>query len=177
MTDWASWFRTQLQTSADGFVWGAEQLDTNYHFALPPEPDYLGTWEPARHVWHVAEYERCLAVPTMRQWLGGPLPPEDAWPDDDASWENARRQPMSELLAAFRAIRQEQLQLLESLAGADWVTSRPTLWGPKPLSWIVTKTFQHTYEHGDTLLRMGLWWGHIAAQIAAHRAAQGDTAV
>ena len=23
---------------------------------------------------------------------------------------------------------------------------------------IVTKTYQHTFEHGDTLLRMGLWW-------------------
>jgi len=22
----------------------------------------------------------------------------------------------------------------------------------------VTKTYQHTFEHGDTLLRMALWW-------------------
>jgi hypothetical protein len=51
-----------------------------------------------------------------------------------------------------------------------------TLWRPRPLSWIVTKTFQHTYEHGDTLLRMVLWWKHIAAQIAAHRTAQGHPA-
>lgn len=113
----------------------------------------------------------------MRQWLGASLPPEDAWPDDEDAWRLARRQPMSHFLAAFRAIRQEQLQLLEQLAAVDWTAQRATLWGPKPLSWLVAKTFQHTYEHGNTLLRMGLWWEHIAAQTAAHQAAEGDTAV
>jgi hypothetical protein len=167
MTDWTSWFRAQLQASADGLAWGVEQLHPEYHFALPPEPDYLGTWEPARHLWHITEYERCLVIPTMRQWLGGPLPPEDAWPDDDASWALARAQPIEHHLAAFRAVRQEQLQLLHALAAVDWTPPHLTLWGDKPLAWIVTKTFQHTYEHGDTIMRMGLWWQQIAAQIAA----------
>jgi len=75
MTNWASWFRAQLQSSADGFVW------------------------------------------------------------------------------AF-----EQIAMLEELAQVDWEAPRATLWGDKPLKMIVTKTFQHTFEHGDTLLRMGLWW-------------------
>lgn len=176
MTDWASWFRHQLRASADGFVWGVGQLDPDYHFALPPAPDYLGTWPPARHVWHVGEYERCLVIPTMRQWLGGALPPEDAWPDDDDAWALAQGRPMSQLLEAFGSIRQEQIQLLDALASADWAAPRTTLWGDRPLVWIVTKTFQHTYEHGDTILRMGLWWQHIAQQIAAHALSAQDSA-
>jgi hypothetical protein len=64
---------------------------------------------------------------------------------------SGKRQFMTEgiLLAATQ---------LNQLASTDWSTPRQTSWRLKPLSMVVTKTFQHTYEHGDTLLRMGLWW-------------------
>ena len=48
--------------------------------------------------------------------------------------------------------------MLDELAQVDWEAPQATLWGDKPLKMIVTKTYQHTFEHGDTLLRMGLWW-------------------
>jgi hypothetical protein len=113
----------------------------------------------------------------MRQWLGGPLPPEDAWPDDEAEWALAHGRPIDHLLKAFRAVRQEQIQLLDALVAVDWMAPHTTLWGKKPLAWIVTKTFQHTYEHGDTILRMGLWWQHIANQIAAHQSLAQETMI
>jgi hypothetical protein len=121
-------------------------------------PDYLGTWPPARHVWHVTEYEKCLVIPSMLQWLGGALPPDDAWPDDDNCWRKVSNLGPEDLTINFRRIRLLQIELIERLSDADWDTPRETFWGAKPLSMIVTKTFQHTYEHGDTLLRMGLWW-------------------
>jgi hypothetical protein len=31
---------------------------------------------------------------------------------------------------------------------------------------VVTKTFQHTYEHADTILRMGLSWHHMLEERA-----------
>ena len=73
MTDWVPWFRYQLKASADGFEWAFSQIPSALHELLPPEPDYMGTWPPARHVWHVAEYERSVVIPTMGQWLGGAL--------------------------------------------------------------------------------------------------------
>lgn len=167
MTDWVTWFRYQLQASADGLVWGVEQLDPTYYTLLPPAPSYLGTWQPARHLWHVTEYERCLVIPSMQQWLGGNLPPEDAWPDDDPAWQRVHNQSIDSFLAAFRLVREEQIAVLDALVSVDWTTPRTTLWGHKPLSMIVTKTFQHTYEHGDTLLRMGLWWREVAEKAAA----------
>lgn len=172
MTDWVIWFRRQLQASGDGFVWAARQLPPAYHHAFPPDPNYLGTWEPARHVWHVAEYERCLALPSMRQWIGGPLPDGATWPDDDRAWASARHQSLEELCVAFQTVRQAQIALLDELAALDWEAPRDTLWGRKPLAMIVTKTFQHTYEHGDTLLRMVLWWQHIEQAIAAASATE-----
>jgi hypothetical protein len=158
MTDWVSWFRYQLQASADGFVWAFSKISPSLRESLPPDPDYLGTWPPARHVWHVTEYERCLVIPSMNQWLGGSIPTENAWPDDDNTWAKVQNRGFEELTSTFCHIRQQQLELLDKLINADWHAPRETLWGFKPLSMIVTKTFQHTYEHGDTLLRMGLWW-------------------
>jgi hypothetical protein len=158
MTDWVAWFRTQLQASADGLVWAYSRISPALHDQLPPDPGYMGTWSPARHIWHVTEYERWLALPSMQQWLGSPLPDGDLWLDDDEAWAKVQERGSEALTDAFRRVRQEQIALLDRLMDADWETPRQTLWGPRPLSMVVTKTFQHTYEHGDTLLRMGLWW-------------------
>ena len=158
MTDWANWFRYQLQASGDGFDWAFEQLPLEWHYRLPPSPKYMGTWEPIRHVWHVLGYERDLVIPSMQQWLGGRLPAGDSWKDDDEAFALARQQGLESVVATFRQIRQQQIDMLDALSTTDWSAPRETLWGNKPLSMIVTKTFQHTFEHGDTLMRMGLWW-------------------
>jgi hypothetical protein len=166
MTDWVTWFRYQLQASADGFAWAFSQIPPALREKLPPDPDYLGTWQPVRHVWHVTEYERCLVIPSMNQWLGGSMPNGDTWLDDDNAWAKVQNRGFEELTSAFHHIRQQQIELLEKLINVDWNTPQDTLWGHKPLSMIVTKTFQHTYEHGDTLLRMGLWWEEILEEEA-----------
>jgi hypothetical protein len=106
----------------------------------------------------------------MRGWMDGPASTAEEWPDDDADWKDESSQSMERLLEKFQAVRQEQLVLLDHLNAVNWTGLRKTGWGQKSLAWIVTKTFQHTYEHGDTLLRMGLWRQHIEAQIAAARA-------
>lgn len=161
MTDWISWFRYQLQASADGFAWAFAQIPLLLRDELPPVPHYLGTWQPARHVWHVTEYDRCVALPSMQQWVGGTLPAEGVLQDGDDAWSTVQNRDIDTLIAAFRTIRQQQITLLDQLVDVDWDAPRETLWGSKPLSMVVTKTFQHTYEHGDTLLRMGIWWEDI----------------
>lgn len=161
MTDWVQWFRYQLQASGDGFAWAFEQLPQAYHYQLPPAPKYLGTWPPIRHVWHVTGYERDLVIPSMRQWLGEPLASVDRWQDDDLAFERACQQGLNEILTQFRAVRQQQLDLLNQLTKVDWEAPHETLWGDKPLKMVVTKTYQHIFEHGDTLMRMGLWWEEI----------------
>jgi len=161
MIDWATWFRQHLQSSADGFVWAFEQIAPERHDKLPPRPGYLGTWPPIRHVWHVAKYERCLVIPSMRQWLGGPLADGEGWHEgeaDDDAFAHARLEDLSDVTGHFRDLRRQQIDMLDELASMDWEAPRATLWGHKPLKMIVTKTYQHTFEHGDTLLRMGLWW-------------------
>jgi hypothetical protein len=161
MTDLNVWFHYQLKASADAFEWAFAQIPGSFREQPPPDPDYLGTWPPARHVWHVTEYERCLAIPNMYKWLNGPIPPKNEWHDDDNTWAEVQERGFDELISKFRLVRQQQIELLDQLTTTDWSTLRETPFGLKPLSMLVTKTFQHTYEHGDTLLRMGLWWEDI----------------
>lgn len=176
VTDYVAWFRYQLQASADGFAWALAQIPAAYLDQLPPDPGYLGTWTPLRHVWHVSEYERCMALPEMVGWLDIPPLPEDEWLDDDAAWEKVKDRGAEALIAEFRRVRQQQIDLLDQLAAVDWTAPKQTGWGMKPLSMVVTKTFQHTYEHGDTLLRMGLWWEVILKEIAEARGESGPQA-
>lgn len=171
MTNWAAWFKGQLASSGDGFVWAFGQIEPELRDADPPAPR-LGLWSPARHVWHVTAYERCIAIPSMRQWLGEDVPGDDPWADDDA-WASCQDRSADSLTEAFQAVRQEQIALLDSFAEADWGALRETIWGMKPLSMVVTKTYQHTFEHGDTLLRMVLWWRDIEKRIAEEAAEKG----
>lgn len=167
MFDWTSWFRKQLGASADAFVWAYSRIEPYRHEQLPPDANYMGTWPPARLVWHVSEYERCLVLPTMKQWLGGEMPRADAWPDSDVAWRAVRNRSFDTLVSAFLKTRQQQIDLLDDLAGFDWEGLYDTGWGPRSLAWVVTKTYQHTFEHGDTLLRMNLWWDIIEQENAA----------
>ena len=95
MTDWVTWFRERLRTSGEDFMWAFSQVDPELLHLCPPNPNYLGLWQPARLVWHVTEYERCIAIPIMKQWVGGaPLPDdEDVWPDTDELWATVANQP------------------------------------------------------------------------------------
>jgi hypothetical protein len=155
-TNWIEWFTYQLNASADALIWAFSRIEPGFHDQLPPFPDYMGTWTPSHHVWHITDCERDLSIPAMRLWLGEALPADEH--DEEAEWAAVTDRSYEALAAGVRTVRQEQIALLQALAAVDWAEERKTYWGMKPLSMVVTKTFQHTYEHSDTLLRMGLWW-------------------
>jgi hypothetical protein len=148
------WFHDQLQASGDGFAWGAEQVLSERRDLLPPVQ--LGEWTAARHVFHMLFYEQTIALPSMQQWLGGPLPP-NADADEDLAW-SGEDQEMGRLLGRFKQVRSEQIALLPKFEAADWETSRETVWGPRPLRWVVSKTYQHTAEHTHDVMRLALFW-------------------
>ena len=95
---------------------------------------------------------------SMLDWLDGAQQSDKNWLDDDEAWAKVQKRGCDAMTLNFRRVRHQQIELLDQLTTVDWNAPRETLWGTKPLSMVVTKTFQHTYEHGDTLLRMGLWW-------------------
>ncbi len=150
----SKWFHDQLQTSAEGFVWGAQQVPAARRNGRPPEA--LGEWTAARHIFHMGYYEQNIALPCMHQWLGKPRPSlEDV--DEDIAWGEGR-DDYENLLAEFKKVRDEQVQLLVKFDDPAWNSTRETNWGPVTLLWVVSKTFQHTAEHTGDILRIALFW-------------------
>ena len=149
----SKWFHDQLQSSADGFVWGAQQVQNERRNIRPR--DVLGEWTAARHIFHMVFYEQSIALPTMYQWLGKPCPVEDV--DEDISWGEGSRN-VENLLAEFKKVRDEQIQLLSRFDDLAWNSTCETIWGPVTLSWVVTKTYQHSAEHTSDILRIALFW-------------------
>ena len=154
--DLSEWFAEQLPASARGFAWAVEQVPAARRAVPPPADAGLGEWSVARHAFHLAYYEEAAALPSMRQWLGGP-PPDWAAYDEEAAWGADRHRALPALLERFRAARAEQVVLLPRLADA-WDEPRQTGWGRVTLSWVVTKTYQHAAEHTSDVLQIALFW-------------------
>jgi hypothetical protein len=149
----SEWFFEHLRASADGFVWGVQQVPEARRNLQPPGP--LGEWTAARHVFHMVFYEQQVAIPSMHQWLGKPCPQEGE--DEDTAWGQGNVD-VDSLLGEFKKVRAEQVRLLASFDDLAWQSTRETIWGPVPLAWVVTKTYQHTAEHTSNVLRIALWW-------------------
>jgi len=151
----SQWFQNQLQASADGFVWGVEQVPMDRRTIQPPHPN-LGEWTVARHVFHMMFYEQTIALPSMRQWLGEPCPSlEDS--DEDAVW-GTKQESIENMFVEFRSVRAEQISLLPKFNDEIWNTTRETIWEQPTLLWVVSKTYQHSAEHTNDVMRIGLFW-------------------
>jgi hypothetical protein len=158
--DLSRWFDTHLASSADGFTWAMEQVPKERLYTPPPGPiGGLGEWVAARHAFHLLYYEREAALPAMRHWLGAPCPSFDNY-DEDAAWQGAPDLPT--ILREFREVRAAQVALLPQFDEALWHETRDTGWGNVALRWIVSKTYQHTAEHINDVLRIALFWDFFA---------------
>lgn len=106
-------------------------------------------------------YEQTIALPSMQQWLGGIMPALEE-SDEDVAWDN-QQESVESMLDKFRKVRAEQIALLPKLDDTLWNATREAVWGPVTLLWVVSKTYQHTAEHTNDVMRIGLFWNsHLA---------------
>lgn len=160
MNNLSQWFHEQLQASANGFVWGTEQVPEAHRYVQPPKG--LGEWTVARHVFHLWYYEQIVALPSMQQWLDGSMPfLDDA--DEDLAWSQTQER-VEDLLEKFRIVRMEQILLLSKFDEAAWNRTCDAVWGPVTLLWVISKTYQHTAEHISDVMRIGLFWDAFASR-------------
>lgn len=155
----SEWFHDQLQASADGFVWGAQQVPVTKRYIQPPNK--LGEWTVARHVFHMLYYEKTIALPGMKQWLGEARPSTENL-DEDVAWGDRQTDTIENLLAEFKRVRAEQIKILDKFNNGVWSTTRETIWENVTLLWVVSKTYQHTAEHTNDVMRNGLFWDFFA---------------
>ncbi len=154
----SQWSQQQLQTSAENFLWAVEQI-LQERLYLAPRPN---RWPVARIVYHMIRYEQRLALPSMQQWVGGLTPRVGSQEEDNAQneqdWDDGKGHDIQTLLTDFKDIRSQQLALIPQFTEQSWDEEREAIWGNVSLKWVVIKTYQHTLEHTDEVLRAYLWW-------------------
>ena len=153
--DLSSWFSYQLKACSEGFVWAVEQVPVERRNIAPPAT--FGEWSMARHIFHLSYYERTLTLPHMRHWLAEPLPSfEDR--NEQSAWQQEASKSIEQLLSEFQQVHATELALLPCFDELLWKQERPCKWGSATMQWIVTKAYQHTTDHINTILQMALFW-------------------
>jgi hypothetical protein len=155
------WLSDELLRSCAGFAWAIRQVE-DAHLRIAP-PQGLGEWPALRHLHHLVWYEREYALPSMRHWVGGP-PLDDQALDEAAAW--AAEGPGFTVEGGVRELeagREAQAALLAVLDPSAWHASVATVWGDMPPRWVVSKTYQHTAEHTNDVLRIALFWPFFEA--------------
>lgn len=174
--DESAFFAEQLRAMTSYLLWAAEQVPEARRYLRPPFRN--AEWPAARELFHLALYERTVALPSMRLWLGGPPVEDNDFMRDDELWaDEGQRTAYPALLQRLRAVREEQIALLPALAGL-WDETRDTVWKieglpPITLRWVVMKTLQHTAEHASAVSRIALFWD--AAERHGQQAADDAT--
>lgn len=159
--EFVKWFDAQLRSTLAGFIWSIQQVPKEHWYTSPPAP--LGEWSAAQHIFHMVHYEEKLALPSMQQWLGAP--PAVREESDEESWANPP--PMERMLERFNEVRLAEINLLPSFDERTWSsTQKTTFWGEVSLYWLVCKTYQHTLDHTQDILRLVLFWDRTLARMS-----------
>jgi len=160
----------QLESTAEIIEW-AISLFTEDRLNEPPPhknhpkaPDwaktYLGQWSPLRVLFHLVYYEEVFALPSMKHCIGESKAsfPDSTKKEEEEVW--ARGVILTELLERYRKVRREQMQVIKRTSNEEWNNKKTEYYGhgKVSMSWLVAKTIQHTFDHGDKLLRKALYW-------------------
>jgi hypothetical protein len=121
-----------------------------------------GGWSVARNLAHLAAYEERLAVPVLEELAAGGdgmatlrgLSRQPRWDDG----ETATADDVDALLARLAGARTRQAGLCATFDPDAFNAPTCRFWGFRegtahPPGWVVTKTIQHTWEHGNTPLQ------------------------
>lgn len=122
------------------------------------DPEWFGQWSALRLLFHLVYYEETIALPSLRHWLGDPKPsyPDNSVEDDE--WEKGN--DLTNLLLRFQDVRREQVGVINKIDDKHWNEEKIRFYshGMVSAAWFVAKTIQHSFSHGDKLLRKALYW-------------------
>ncbi|MHA1994645.1 MAG: DinB family protein [Candidatus Hodarchaeales archaeon] len=154
----------QLDQTAQIIEWSINLFPEKRLIEIPPHStvsmkSFFGEWSALRVLFHLFYYEETIALPCLNHWIGGPVPllPESAQVEK-VEWEKCEKK--SEILDRFLEIRKKQIETIENIDIKDWDKKKLVYYGHGKVSahWMVAKTIQHTFAHGDKLIRKALYW-------------------
>lgn len=140
-------------------------LENPPHFTHPEASDnvkkYFGSWSAYRILFHLLHYEESAALPNLALWLDESERMKRSCGGEKKAYEEAMMNELSlqTLLDRFHVVRKKQIDVLNRITKAQWTEKRSnTNWGNVTIEFIITKSIQHTLEHGNKILRNVLFW-------------------
>lgn len=155
----------RLEGSFETVAAFVDVVPERYTHTLPPGwPD--DAWTVAMNLAHMVVYEEMLAAPVLDALAAGgdgsaaaPSGAEDWFTRETLA---AAALDVATLVTRLDAARQRQVAAIRSMTEERFnepvcmlFAARPER-SPHPASWVATKTFQHTWEHGNAILRVAL---------------------
>ncbi|GCE06224.1 DinB family protein [Dictyobacter aurantiacus] len=166
--DYVQHFTRLLQSSCNDFIWATRQIAIEKLNSVPPHrPE---SWSVARTIFHLRFQEEKVVLPNMRLWLVDRAiyarqdddlierytAFETLMQDEEKAW--LQQPDIQAALNHFQAQRTIQIALLQEIDPGIWEDRRATVWGEVTLRWVVTKTYQHSVEHINDVLKPALYW-------------------
>ena len=160
----------RLERSLADVLYAVSIAPVAWHFRVPaddPDLAWLGSWSVADNLAHLAIYEEQVAAPILVAIAAG----HDAAnavnsvleSNYQSLWQELAQSPMDAIASRFSAARMRQVAALSSMSEERFQTLATTLWLDQleaeghSAAWVAAKTFQHTWEHGDSILRIALF--------------------
>ena len=122
---------------------------------------YFGSWSAYHILFHLLHYEESAALPNLTLWLEESEQMKRRSGGEKAAYQDALMNELSlqTLLDRFHLVRKKQIDILNKITEAQWTEKRSnTNWGNVTIEFIITKSIQHTLEHGNKILRNVLFW-------------------
>ncbi|MCK5045685.1 MAG: DinB family protein [Candidatus Heimdallarchaeota archaeon] len=122
---------------------------------------YFGSWSAYHILFHLLHYEESAALPNLTLWLEESEQMKRRCGGEKEAYQEALMNELSlqTLLDRFHVVRKKQIDILNKITDAQWTEKRSnTNWGNVTIEFIITKSIQHTLEHGNKILRNVLFW-------------------
>ena len=156
----------RLRSSLATVQWAVAQVPAKWTHVIP---DYYppDAWSVAMNLAHMCVYEEGIAAPMLAALAAGG--------DGTGAIKSAREEfltgatelskaPVVDILRRLTVCREEQIAVLEGYDQGRFNEPVTSAWAtgqhgsaPHSAGWVATKTFQHTWEHGNAILRMALF--------------------
>ena len=166
----------RLEDSLESLTWAVSLVPAIWHHQPPPWREATGAapWSVAQNLAHLVIYEETVAAPVLEELLAGgdgsaavPSWRDERFAEERLGFAWLGREPIGELLERLQRARLRQVEAVRAFSEEGFNTPITALWGPSQQTpgWVATKTFQHTWEHGNGILQVALF---------APRAAHGE---
>ncbi|MBK5112548.1 MAG: DinB family protein [Candidatus Heimdallarchaeota archaeon] len=164
----------QLGETANIIEWAINLVPEDRLLEIPPHSihpksdetlkKYFGLWSAYRLMFHLVHYEENWALPGLKHWLGESIPPKNEMPNEEMMWEKELQKvvDLNLLLKRFHLVRGKQVEAINKMTNDIWTEKKMnTYWGEATAEFSVSKTIQHTFEHGNKIMRIGIHWDRL----------------